>query len=206
MSRLELRTECDERKARLVCVGRIVAGNETDELEAALGDLLRQADVVDLDLEQVTFLDSSGLGVLVRNLLHARAQRKQLRMAAMSDQVRNTFTITNMLGQFESGGKASDGRLSGRRILFVHPSAEIRTFTASLLRSHGATVQTCASMYDARVLGHAGSFDLLVAPAEVETDKTAAAKVLVLESGFFEREAERAGEALLLKISEAGTA
>lgn len=203
MSRLELRTECDERKARLVCVGRIVAGAETDELEAALADLLRQADVVDLDLEQVRFLDSSGLGVIVRNLLHARAQGKRLRMAAMSDQVRNTLTITNMLGQFESSGEAANGRLSGRRILFVHPSAEIRTFIASLLRNHGAAVQTCASMYDARLLGHAGSFDLLVAPAEIETDKNAAAKVLALETGFFEREAEKAGEALLLKIAAA---
>lgn len=201
MSRLELKTECSGRSGRLACIGRIVAGSEVDELDAALQHLLRQVDTVDVDLGQVTFLDSSGLGVLVRNLVRARADGQCIRISAMSEQARKTLEMTHVLGHFATNDDSPLAVLAGLQILFVHPSAEIRTFIASLLKDRGAAQQTCASIHDARFLASTEKTDVLILPAEVEMDDPLALKVLRLPVDFFDRQAEIAGEELLRQIA-----
>jgi DNA-binding response OmpR family regulator len=86
----------------------------------------------------------------------------------------------------------------------VHPSAEIRTFATALLQSRGAQVNTCASMYDARLIATAGETDLLILPAAMESSNGAGTlKVLQLDKDFFEASGEKAAEELVTKINAA---
>lgn len=52
--------------------------------------------LVVVDLENVPFMDSSGLGALVGGLRTARAANGDLRIAAPSDQVRTVLELTTM--------------------------------------------------------------------------------------------------------------
>jgi anti-sigma B factor antagonist len=76
------------------CNGRIVAG-------ADVHALLKHHDVV-LQLERVEFVDSSGLGALVRLVSTARANGGDLKLCALQQQVRRTLEMTNLLSLFET--------------------------------------------------------------------------------------------------------
>lgn len=205
MSRLDLRTDYSGELARVTCSGRIAIGPETEQLDALLQRLFREVETIDLDLEDVSFLDSSGIGVLVRNLIRAREQSKVLRLAALSPQVRKTLEITSVIGQFRSPQPDSAQIKPGLRVLFVHPSAEIRTFVTSLLKTRGATVDSCASGYDARLLMSSGDVDVIVVCTESKTEvltRSGASKV-TLPADFFQRSGEEVAQALVSAIKGA---
>jgi hypothetical protein len=86
-------------------------------------------------------------------------------------------------------------------VLFVHSSAEVRTFVSSLLKSRGAAVNTYASMYDVRMIGTAGSSDLIIVPAEVDPSGLSHSNTLRLSPAFFDCNAESAAEALIAQIN-----
>jgi anti-anti-sigma factor len=201
MPSLQHRVKVDRATAQLICSGRIAYGGEAEELDSVLQELFKETGTVELDLAQVNFLDSSGIGVLVRNLVRARSQRKLLKLTELSDPVRKTLEVTNVLGQFRTSAAPACVR-RGLRVLFVHPSAEIRTFAAALLQSRGAQVNTCASMYDARVIATAGETDLLILPGEIESSNGGGSvKTLQLDKDFFEASGEKAAEDLVAKIN-----
>ena len=205
MSDLTLRIECAGQTARLICSGRLVAGITCQELDAALQQLRREVEHVDLDLEQITFLDSSGIGVLVRNLVLSRKERKTLQIAAMSARVRTTLEMTNVISQFKTNSNKPSGGLVGLRILFAHPSAEVRTFVGALLKDRGAVAETCASLYDVKLLVGRNRVDLVVVPAEFDPSSlpSSTPRVLQLQKGIFSDSGEQAAEALLKQIDTA---
>ena len=57
------------------CHGRIVAGNEVFTLHARVGDAIEKYGDVVLQLDEIEFVDSSGLGALVRLVQAARQYR-----------------------------------------------------------------------------------------------------------------------------------
>mgnify|MGYP005851049177 CR=1 FL=1 len=59
------------------------------------------ADVLLIDLKDITFVDSSGLGVLVVVLKKVRASKKQMYVCSINDQVRMLFELTSMDRVFE---------------------------------------------------------------------------------------------------------
>lgn len=64
-----------------------------------------------VDLGEVPFVDSSGLGVLVAGLKQARQAGGDLRIAAAGDQVRTVLALTNLdrvLRPYETVGDALD--------------------------------------------------------------------------------------------------
>ena len=69
----------------------------TDALDEALGN--RPGRVV-VDLQQVGFLDSSGLGVLVGAQKRARAQNSAVVVVASADNVTKLFRITRLTEVF----------------------------------------------------------------------------------------------------------
>lgn len=68
------------------------------DLEVALNDLIQQgrSELV-IDLSGVEFLDSTGLGVMVKALKWAREAGGSLRVVATADRITKVFTITGLV-------------------------------------------------------------------------------------------------------------
>ena len=77
----------------------------TGILDSVSGETLRQqvndaleadAKTLLIDLKDVTFIDSSGLGALVSVLKKVRATERELYLCSINDQVRMLFELTSM--------------------------------------------------------------------------------------------------------------
>jgi len=166
------------------CHGRIVAGNEVFTLHASVGDsFLKYGDVV-LHLEQVEFVDSSGLGALVRLMQAARSKGGDLKLSGVPPRIRKTLEMTGLLAQFEtydsieeaitaaylgsrySRGKTGDAR---PRMLCVCESNDVGTFLREVLCAAGYNAITTASIDDARILLKATKAKLVVISARIQS-------------------------------------
>ncbi len=96
---LTFEIERDGDTAVVKCHGRLVAGT-TQELYEEVKQLLPQAKVVVVDLEELTYVDSAGLGSLVR--LHTSARRLgcEFKLLHLGKQLRNLLKLTNLLSVF----------------------------------------------------------------------------------------------------------
>ncbi|MEL6381806.1 MAG: STAS domain-containing protein [Cyanobacteria bacterium J06626_18] len=63
--------------------------------------LQQGADKLLVDLSEITFVDSSGLGVLVVALKKVRASEKDMYICSVNEQVRMLFELTSMDRVFE---------------------------------------------------------------------------------------------------------
>src|ERR1700733_2608783 len=205
------------------CHGRIVAGNEVYALHAFVGDcFVKYGDVV-LQLDQVEFVDSSGLGALVRLMQAARSKGGDLKLSGVTPKVRKTLEMTNLIKQFEtydsveeaitaaylgsrySRGKSGDAR---PRMLCVCESTDVGTFLREVLCSAGYNALTTATVDDARILLKATKAKLVVLSARsqnVHGKATRAAfeeidpsvSLLVLDENFASQDPGEAAERLL---------
>lgn len=84
------------------CAGRIVLGDESKALRALVKDLLSEAGQIVLDLGDVTYIDSSGLGTLVG--LHTSAQQAggNIRLARLNSRIIELLQTTRLLTVFET--------------------------------------------------------------------------------------------------------
>jgi anti-sigma B factor antagonist len=83
------------------CRGRIVFGEEADELRAMLLKLLQEANRIVLNMAWVAHIDSSGLGTLVASFISARHRGAQIKFAALSPIARQVLTNTHVDQLFE---------------------------------------------------------------------------------------------------------
>ncbi|MEM9004615.1 MAG: STAS domain-containing protein [Cyanobacteria bacterium P01_F01_bin.86] len=75
---------------------------QSDAFYQKVDEALEQgADKLLIDLSKTTFVDSSGLGVLVVALKKIRAAEKDLYICSVNDQVRMLFELTSMDRVFE---------------------------------------------------------------------------------------------------------
>jgi anti-sigma B factor antagonist len=84
----------------LDCNGRITFGEETALLRQQVHDLLQQSRNVVLNLSNVTFIDSSGVGELVRMLTTASREHKTIVLAGLTGRVRDVLQITKLATVF----------------------------------------------------------------------------------------------------------
>src|SRR6187401_3445143 len=82
----------------LACTGRIVEGDEAATLEAAVTKLLPWQPFVVLDLGGVTFVDSCGLGLLLRLRTLARSTAGDLKVCAANHHVSEVLRVTRLDG------------------------------------------------------------------------------------------------------------
>jgi anti-sigma B factor antagonist len=96
---LSFEIERDGDTAIVKCHGRLVAG-ATEELYQEVKNLLPQAKVVVVNLADLTYVDSTGLGALVR--LHASARKLgcEFKLLHLGKQLRNLLKLTNLLSVF----------------------------------------------------------------------------------------------------------
>ena len=86
----------------LDCHGRIVFGDETAHLRQQVMELLGQAPNVVLNLSNVSFIDSSGVGELIRLLTTAARAQKTIVLAGLTGRVRDVLQITKLATVFET--------------------------------------------------------------------------------------------------------
>jgi anti-sigma B factor antagonist len=205
------------------CNGRIVSGGESESLRAHVAWLLRDRRSIVLHLGEVEFVDSSGLGTMVRALTSARQVRGDLKLCNVPEPVRKVLEMTRLTAVFdvhESEEKAVAAFYSaaapsaapvrtGHNILCLDGNADVLAYLRELLRGIGYEVQTSNRVGDALLLMRVTHFDLLVigpdkiaSPVTPQAFRDACAKVPVIELGdeFSTSDAGEAGAGLLKKI------
>jgi len=103
---LTFEIERDGDTAVVKCHGRLVAG-ATEELYQEVKHLFLQTKVVVVDLAELTYVDSTGLGALVRLYASARQLGCEFKLLHLGKQLRNLLKLTNLLsvfGQVEDDG------------------------------------------------------------------------------------------------------
>jgi len=208
------------------CHGRVVAGKEVFTLHSFVGDsFVRYGDVV-LQLDHVDFVDSSGLGALVRLTQAARAKGGDLKLSGVPPRILKTLQMTSLLSQFEtydspeeaitaaylgsrySRGKAGDSR---PRVLCVFDSTDVRTFLREVLCNAGYNALTTATVDDAIILLKATKARLMVLPEHLQTVRGKAVRkmlddidpsvpLLVLDEEFVNQDPGEAAEKLIANI------
>lgn len=101
---LTFEIERDGDTAVVKCHGRFVAGT-TEELYQDVKLLLPHLRVVTVDLADLTYVDSMGLGALVRLYSAARQVGCEFQLLHLGKQLRNLLKMTNLLSVF---GQAED--------------------------------------------------------------------------------------------------
>jgi anti-sigma B factor antagonist len=89
---------------RVRCSGKLVA-NSTGILQAEVRGLLPDAKRIVLDLTDLGYMDSSGLGSIIGLYVSAKSAGGRLEVINLSARVRQLFSITNVLSLFEVCGE-----------------------------------------------------------------------------------------------------
>ena len=93
---LSFEIERDGDSVLVKCHGRLVVGT-SEELYQAVKPLLSQTKVVVIDLADLTYVDSMGLGTLVRLYASSRQDGCEFKLLHLGKQVRNLLRLTNLL-------------------------------------------------------------------------------------------------------------
>jgi len=79
----------------------ILDGTQAIQLRTNINKQLEKAKIILIDLQDVTFIDSSGLGALVSALKTVRSKGSKLFICSINDQIRMLFELTSMDRVFE---------------------------------------------------------------------------------------------------------
>jgi len=90
--------------AAVRCSGRLVAGTN-DRFYVELREVIPGSRRVVLDFEDLTHLDSSGLGTLVRLYVHAKSSGCALELVNIGKPIRQILGVTHLLTVLEAVGR-----------------------------------------------------------------------------------------------------
>jgi len=101
MADAELTMTVEESPAGTVvnCIGKITF-NTTDLLVDKVRPLIPETNRIVLDLTQVSFMDSSGLGTMVRLWVTAKNAGCEFKARNLSQRLKDLFTMTNLTSMF----------------------------------------------------------------------------------------------------------
>lgn len=205
------------------CSGRIVAGDATESLRAHVAKLLLDRKAIVLHMGEVDFVDSSGLGTMVRTLTSARQLKGDLKLCNVPEPIHNVLKMTHLVKLFdthdsEEKAVAAFYRLSGSweklkttgpSVLCIDRSTDVLAYLRELLRRAGYEAYTSNNLHDSLILMRVTppgllllGPDLTASPGTQEAFQAACAKLPVVELGseFALLEAGEAASRLLEKI------
>ena len=223
--KLSLETRDVGRVTIVRCKGRLVAGSEVEALRTHITWLLRDRRAIVLHLGEIAFIDSSGLGTMVRTLTSTRQVRGELKLCNVPEHLQKVLQLSHLTKLFDSHtsednaiaafyrapAQADQTVSKGKSVLCIERNADVVTYVRETLRRAGYDVHTTNNSRDALILMRVSRFDLLVLGADLTaspaTDKSfrdACARVSVIELGadFSTLEAGQAAAGLLAKISQ----
>lgn len=208
------------------CHGRIVAGAEIAALQAELDKQTVWVKMAVLHLADVDYIDSSGLGTLVRALGALRAAGGSLKLCEASPFVVQVLQVTKLLkilpnhaseGEaieafYERSARESTESSSETNIICVDTSKDLLAYLRALLTSSGYTVHAAWSVMDAKnlvsaikpelVICGAGMLALPTAATALEYFRERAPKVQILQlpPDFSAADAGEAGKDLVDRV------
>jgi anti-anti-sigma factor len=222
--RLLLETRDVGRVTIVRCKGRIVAGGETEALRAHVAHLLRDRRSIVLHLGEVVFIDSSGLGTMVRTLTSTRQVHGDLKLCDVPEHVRKVLALSHLTKLFESH-ESEDSAVAafyrkpvqaeqpvsvGRSVLCIDRNLDVVTYIREFLHRAGYDVHSTNNLRDGMILMRITRFDLLLLGAELSASpavensfREACTAVPCIELGneFSTLEAGEATSGLLEKIA-----
>jgi anti-anti-sigma factor len=86
------------------CTGRLTA-ETSGHLKLEVKALLLNKRPLILDLSEIGYMDSSGLGTLVGLYISAKGAKCELQLLNLSQRIRELLSITNVLSVFETCGR-----------------------------------------------------------------------------------------------------
>ena len=124
------------------CKGRIVAGGETELLHVHVHRLMEDRTDIVLHLGDVVFIDSSGLGMLVRLMISMRKNGGDLKLCNVPQDVHKVLKMTNLNTLFAMHESEEDAisafyrrnatsepkTFDGPRLLCVDPSPDVLAY------------------------------------------------------------------------------
>ena len=102
---LHLHTYAWEDATVVRCTGRLTT-DTSSHLKTEVKALLPQKRRVILDLTELGYMDSSGLGVLVGLYISAKGAKCEMQLLNLSPRIRELLSITNVLSVFEDCGRS----------------------------------------------------------------------------------------------------
>ena len=166
--------------AVVTCHGRIIDGPESVSLQKHLEDLIPINPHIVLHLGDVSFIDSAGLGLLVRFLTRAQNARGSLKFCGVSQKVGDVLKVTRLHSIFPHYETEADAIAAAYRVprtnemgfleanvLCVDKSADVLAYLRELLKEAGHSVITAANLPDALILLTATQPKVVVVGAEL---------------------------------------
>lgn len=163
---LSLNTRGVGRVTVVRCSGRIVAGSETESLRVHVTGMMRDRRDFVLHLGDVVFIDSSGLGTMVRLLTSTRQSRGDLKLCNVPQAIDKLLRLTTLDRLFEAH-ESEDSAISafyrrsatpepagapGPPVVCVDANGDVLAYVRELLRRGGYDVHSSGSLPDALLL------------------------------------------------------
>ena len=103
---LTLRSDVTPESTVVHCSGRLISST-ADALRSYVKPRLTSGTRVVVDLSEVTFMDSMGLGTVAALWVSSRNAGCQLALINLSPRIRDLFTMTHLLSLFEACGESN---------------------------------------------------------------------------------------------------
>jgi anti-sigma B factor antagonist len=216
-----------DRTAVLKCSGRIVAGSESAALQEHIRKLQPEYNQFVLHLGDVQFIDSTGLGLIVRLLCSVRSRRGDLKLCAVPENIHSVLQLTKLSSMFDMHAtepaalaafhqQAPIGTHNAERsspILCVETSSDLLAYLREVLRRRGYEPLTTTNVSDALVLLKSAKPHLAIlgpgilasrtAPLESLRDAAADIPLIEVDAEFGKREPLEAADEIFALVQAA---
>ena len=221
---LTLKKEDQDGVVLIRCRGRVVVGEEIRALQREVEEapMLQGRNVV-LDLAEVSFIDSAGVGTLVRLLGVLRAYGGNLKLCRLSPFVAKVLEVTNLQGVLASYASEREAVQESRkarppkesfesgrtRIVCTDDSHDLLAYLKALLARSGYDVLTTRRPSEALTLVKVTSPHLVICGPAMQANQTVidglrtgapTAQFLLLPADFSTADAGHAGIKLLEQV------
>ena len=102
LSELNISTEVTPTETIVRCHGRVTS-TTLNQLQTAVRSLLPETKTIAVDLSDVTFMDSMGLGSLVGLYISAKRAGSKLRVINLNQRIKDLFSLTHLAAVLVEG-------------------------------------------------------------------------------------------------------